>query len=69
MIMLIGAGTSKFLGVRGIFVRISPNFPESFCATFAYNFSSAKINECHLFGVTSTKRSSFVFLQMLGLIF
>ena len=36
-------GTGKFFGLRSIVARISPNLPETFCATFAYKFSPIKI--------------------------
>jgi len=38
MTYTIGARASKFLGVQRIFAQIFPNFPKSFCATFADRF-------------------------------
>jgi len=50
----IGAGASKFFGVRRIFSRISPNLLEIVCATFCANVFSCR--PC--FGMTSKKKSS-----------
>jgi len=38
-----GVGAGKFLGVRRIFTRISPNLPKMFCVPFVYTFSPTMI--------------------------
>ena len=43
LMRIIGAGASKFLGVRRIFARTSPNLPENFCVPFDHKFSPTKI--------------------------
>jgi len=41
-LFITGVGAGKILACQG-FVRISPNFLEVFCATFAYKFSPTKM--------------------------
>jgi len=60
----MGVERGKFLRVRRIFDRISPNRPER----FAYKFSPPKILKI-FFRCGLQKRSSCVFLQTLGAIF
>jgi len=43
MVLPIGVGAGKLLGVLWIFARISLNLPETFCALFAHKFSPTKI--------------------------
>ena len=64
----VGVGASKFLGVRRLFARISPNLPESYCATSPTNFLPQRSRR-PLFGVTSKKRSSVAFRKTVGVIF
>jgi len=45
VITTIGVGTSKFLGVRRIFARISPNLPEKFVCDFCLQIFSHKDHE------------------------
>ena len=54
MVSTIGAGASKFLGVRRIFAQIFPNLPEKFWATLPANFFPSKIMKT-IFGMTSKK--------------
>jgi len=61
----IGVAASKFLGVRRIFARISPNLPES-CATFAYKFSPTQITKAFIWCEHQEKMYSFVFLKAIG---
>jgi len=64
---IIGLGAGTFLGLRRIFARISPNFPEVFCATFSYKLSSQR--SLRPFWCDLQTRSSCVFLQTLGAVF
>jgi len=54
--------------MRKIFARVSPNFPESFCAPFPHKFSPQRTWRS-VFGVTSKIGPKCVFLQTLGAIF
>jgi len=51
----IGVGAGKYLGVRRIFARISPNLPEKFLGKFL-RISSHE----DLFGLTSKRRVPFL---------
>jgi len=54
----IGVGPRKFLEVRRIFARISPNLPESCCTTFANKFSPTKIT--NTFFCATSKKNVFI---------
>jgi len=43
MLLSIGVGAGKFLGVLRIFARISLNLPQNICAFFAHKFPPTKI--------------------------
>jgi len=57
----------QIFGVRRIFAQIFPNSPKSFCATSAYKFFPRNIKTS--FWCNIQKKSSCVFLQILGVIF
>ena len=61
----IGVGVRKFLGVRRIFARISPNLPERFMCDFGLQIFSHKDHK-NLFYVTSKTKIFYVFFCKRG---
>jgi len=65
-----GVVASKFLEVRRIFARISPNLPEKFCCvTFAFKFFPTTIMKTLFLVWTPKKGLHLFFPQTLGAIF
>jgi len=66
---VIGVGAGKRLGVRRIFVSISPNLPEKFLCDVCLQIFSHRDHEDLFLVWPPTERGSCVFLQMLRAIF
>jgi len=64
----IGVGAGKFLGVRRIFARISPNLPEMLLCNFCPQIFTKDMKTC-FFGMIPKKGLTCVFLQALAAIF
>ena len=67
-LFIVGAGAGKFLGLRRIFARISPNLPEKFFVQFCLQFSPTKIMKT-FFWCDLQKKVFMCFFANLGVIF